>query len=89
MSAVFGFFLRLFLCFVAARFLLQSIGVAGRGYLVGLTVLLLANVYLFSYLVFRDRTPLPEKEEQGQPPQPPAAGAEAEGTPGDQGQAGT
>ena len=56
MSAAFSFFLRLFLCFVAARFLLQAIGVAGRDYLVGLTLLFLANVYWFSYLVFRDRT---------------------------------
>ena len=44
MSAAFSFFLRLFLCFVAARFLLQAIGVAGRDYLVGLTLLFLANV---------------------------------------------
>jgi hypothetical protein len=56
MSAVFSFFLRLFLCFVAARFLLQAIGVEGRNYLVGLTIVLLVNVYWFSYLVFRDRT---------------------------------
>jgi hypothetical protein len=59
MSTAFSFFLRLFLCFVAARFLLQAIGVEGRGYLVGLTTLFLVNVYWFSYLVFRDRaTPL-------------------------------
>ena len=56
MSAAFSFFLRLFLCFVVARFLLQAIGVGGRDYLVGLTLLFLANVYWFSYLVFRDRT---------------------------------
>ncbi|MDO9533223.1 MAG: hypothetical protein Q7O12_14000 [Deltaproteobacteria bacterium] len=56
MSKAFSFFLRLFLCFVAARFLLQAIGVEGRDYLVGLTLLFLVNVYWFSYLVFRDRT---------------------------------
>ena len=56
MSTAFSFFLRLFLCFVAARFLLQAIGVEGRDYLVGLTLLFLVNVYWFSYLVFRDRT---------------------------------
>ncbi len=56
MSTAFRFFLRLFLCFVAARFLLSAIGVEGRGYLVGLTILFLANVYWFSYLVFRDRS---------------------------------
>ena len=59
MSTAFSFFLRLFLCFVAARFLLQAIGVEGRGYLVGLTILFLVNVYWFSYLVFRDRTAAP------------------------------
>ena len=62
MSKAFSFFLRLFLCFVAARFLLQAIGVEGRDYLVGLTVLFLVNVYWFSYLVFRDRTAAPKVE---------------------------
>jgi F0F1-type ATP synthase assembly protein I len=71
MSAVFGFFLRLFLCFVAARFLLQSIGVEGRDFLVGLTIVLLANVYLFGYLVFRERRRTPAEAER-QPPQGPA-----------------
>ena len=56
MSTVFSFFLRLFLCFVAAKFLLQAIAVEGRDYLLGLTLLFLVNVYWFSYLVFRDRT---------------------------------
>ena len=55
MSAAFSFFLRLFLCFVAARFLLQAIGVEGRAYLVGLTIFFMVNVYWFGYLVFRDR----------------------------------
>ena len=66
MSTAFSFFLRLFLCFVAARFLLQAIGVGGRGYLVGLTLLFLVNVYWFSYLVFRDRT-APKVEAQTDP----------------------
>jgi hypothetical protein len=77
MSTAFSFFLRLFLCFVAARFLLQAIGVEGRGYLVGLTVLFLVNVYWFSYLVFRDRNvppaatapgPADPESPAGQPP---------------------
>jgi hypothetical protein len=59
MSTAFSFFLRLFLCFVGAKFLLQAIDVEGRGYLVGLTSLFLVNVYWFSYLVFRDRTASP------------------------------
>jgi hypothetical protein len=81
MSTAFSFFLRLFLCFVAARFLLQAIGVEGRDYLVGLTLLFLVNVYWFSYLVFRDRaapgveakrdrgaSPLPATREAEEPP---------------------
>ena len=85
MSAAFSFFLRLFLCFVAARFLLQAIGVEGRDYLVGLTLLFLVNVYWFSYLVFRDRTaptveakreprgsPMAAAPEAKEPPVPPA-----------------
>jgi hypothetical protein len=68
MSVVFGFFLRLFICFVAARFLLQSIGMEGREYLVGLTILLLANVYLFSYLIFRERRGTPADADR-QPPE--------------------
>jgi len=81
MSAAFSFFLRLFLCFVAARFLLQAIGVEGRDYLVGLTLLFLVNVYWFSYLVFRDRT-APAVEVDRDPPRSPAAAApEAEEPP--------
>ena len=74
MSKAFSFFLRLFLCFAAARFLLQAIGVEGRDWLVGLTVLFLANVYGFSYLVFRDRKVF-KAESQSDPPPGPAAAA--------------
>ncbi len=81
MSAAFSFFLRLFLCFVAARFLLQAIGVEGRDYLVGLTLLFLANVYWFSYLVFRDRKPPAAKGERDQPGGLEAAAPEAEEPP--------
>ena len=81
MSTAFSFFLRLFLCFVAARFLLQAIEVEGRGYLIGLTILFLVNVYWFSYLVFRDRT-TPAVEARRDPPGRPTAGAsEAEEPP--------
>jgi hypothetical protein len=80
MSKVFSFFLRLFLCFVAARFLLQAIGVEGRDYLVGLTLLFLVNVYWFNYLVFRDRM-ASKVEGQPDPPGSPAAAPEAEEPP--------
>jgi hypothetical protein len=78
MSATFSFFLRLFLCFVAARFLLQAIGVEGRDYLVGLTILFLANVYWFSYLVFRDRKIVKAEAKPEPPGSPMAAAPEAE-----------
>jgi hypothetical protein len=81
MSAVFSFFLRLFLCFVAAKFLLQAIGVEGRDYLVGLTLLFLVNVYWFSYLVFRDRKAPGVGAEHGQPQGARAAAPEAEEPP--------
>ena len=74
MSTAFSFFLRLFLCFAAARFLLQAIGVEGRDYLVGLTILFLVNVYWFSYLVFRDRT-APALEAKCDPRRSPMAAA--------------
>jgi hypothetical protein len=72
MSTAFSFSLRLFLCFAGAKFILQAIGVGGRDYLVGLTLLFLANVYLFSYLVFRDRM-APSTEAASQQPQDPVA----------------
>jgi hypothetical protein len=78
MSTAFNFFLRLFLCFVAARFLLQAVGVGGRGYLVGLTLLFLVNVYWFSYLVFRDRTATPVEAGHNPPVSPRAAPPEPE-----------
>ena len=85
MSTAFSFFLRLFLCFVAARFLLQAIGVEGRDYLVGLTIFFLINVYWFSYLVFRDRTAFPVEADRNPPDSPVAAAPKAEGPPVDLG----
>jgi len=81
MSTAFSFFLRLFLCFVAASVLLQAIGVEGRYYLVGLTVLFLVNVYWFSYLVFRDRTAPAVEVKRDPSGNPTAAAPEAEKPP--------
>ena len=76
MRLVFGFFLRLFLCFVGAKVLVRAIGLDTRDYLLTLTAVLLINVYLFQYLVFRDRAArgthpgaAPEKA-PGEPPPP-------------------
>jgi len=75
MSVWFGFFLRLFLCFVAAKFFLHAVGVEGREYLMGLTLLLLANVYWLGYLVFRDQraasSPPGEQASESHPPREP------------------
>jgi len=55
MKNLFGFFLRLLICFVAAKLLLHAVGVEGRVYLLGLTALFLANIYGFEYLDDRER----------------------------------
>jgi len=76
MKFVFAFFLRLFVCFVAAKFLLQASGLDSRDYLLALTGVFFINVYLFHYLVFRDRsTPVspPVSPPAAKPTEPPAA----------------
>jgi hypothetical protein len=75
MSALFRFFLRLFICFVAAKLFLNAVGLESRQYLIGLTGLLTANVYWLGYLVFRDRTPAGAPERPAPAPEedaPPA-----------------
>ena len=53
MNLAFSFFLRLFVCFVAAKLVVLAADLNSRTYLVCLTVLLLVNVYLLNFLVFR------------------------------------
>jgi hypothetical protein len=53
MHAVFSFFLRLLICLIFAKFLLRALGADELRYLVGLTLLLLANTYLFDFLEYR------------------------------------
>lgn len=55
MNLVFSFFIRLFICFVAAKLVVQAVDLNSRDYLLALTILFLVNAYLFDYLVFRDR----------------------------------
>ncbi|OGP71813.1 MAG: hypothetical protein A2Y80_07475 [Deltaproteobacteria bacterium RBG_13_58_19] len=59
MSGAFKFFLRLFISLVAAKFFLRLAGEEGIGFLLGLTLLLTGNVYLFDYLEYGDRIFLP------------------------------
>ncbi len=67
MGTLFSFFLRLFICFVAAKLVVMVADLNSRTYLLSLTVLLLVNVYLLDYLVFRDRRPGPKTSESGAP----------------------
>jgi hypothetical protein len=55
MNWLFAFFLRLFVCFLAAKFLVQAVDLNSRTYLLSLTALFIVNVYLFEILVYRDR----------------------------------
>lgn len=75
MNWVFSFFLRLFVCFVAAKLVVLATDLNSRAYLISLTFLLLVNVYLLGYLVFRERRAgregsseaAPEKDAGGPP----------------------
>jgi hypothetical protein len=55
MKVVFIFFLRLFFCFVAAKFLLRVLGLDTQAYLISLTAIFLGNLYWFDFLEYRDR----------------------------------
>jgi len=75
MNFLFSFFLRLFICFVAAKLVVLAADLNSRTYLLSLTVVLLVNVYLLDYLVFRDRHPGREsppdaapEQDAGEPP---------------------
>jgi hypothetical protein len=56
MQPTFTFFFRLLVAFLAARFLGRFIGLDGLGVLIGLTCLIMGNIYLFDYLDYRSRT---------------------------------
>jgi hypothetical protein len=56
MHHIFTFFFRLFLAFLAAKFLARFFDLPGLGALVGLTLLFLGNIYLFDYLDYRSHT---------------------------------
>jgi hypothetical protein len=52
MKRIFGFFLRLFLAFVAAKLLLGRLELDTPAYLLGLALLLVANTYVFDFLEY-------------------------------------
>ncbi len=68
MNFVFAFFLRLFICFVAAKLVVLAVDLNDRAYLLSLTIVLLVNVYLLDYLVFRDRRARLESFQAAAPP---------------------
>lgn len=70
MKNLFTFFLRLFVCLLAAKFLLRVAGLNSRGYLLLLTALLTANVYWFDHLGWRDRFPFRRPQPAGSDPGP-------------------
>jgi hypothetical protein len=54
MKILFSFCIRLFISFVAAKMLLRAVGADTLGYLMGLTLILLANIYWFDLLHYRE-----------------------------------
>jgi len=56
MQVLFTFFFRLFLAFLAGKLLSGWFGFQGLVPLVGFTLLLLGNFYLFDFFDYRDRS---------------------------------
>jgi hypothetical protein len=71
MNWLFSFFLRLFVCFLAAKFLVQVVDLNSRTYLLSLTALLIINVYLFEILVHLGRRAPQESPPEAAPKQAP------------------
>jgi len=78
MQIPFTFFFRLFLAFVAAKLLARIVGLESLASLLGLTFLVLANLYLFDFLDYRSRSPWRRRRsgrqpQKASPAQPPAS----------------
>ncbi len=76
MKLLFLFFLRLFFCFVAAKFLLRLLGLDSQPCLIGLTLIFLANLYWFDFLEYRDRIAFRLRKTKKPPPKTADEGAE-------------
>ncbi|MBM4285010.1 MAG: hypothetical protein FJ128_07155 [Deltaproteobacteria bacterium] len=79
MKVVFILFLRLFGSLVAARLFLLAAGWSGRDWLIGLTLALTANLYLFDFLEWRGRWVVRRRRENLDA-SPPAPGGEERAT---------
>ncbi len=55
MRKIFGFSLRFFIAFMAAKLILGHLGADTSGYLVALTSVFVANTYLFDFLDYYHR----------------------------------
>jgi hypothetical protein len=73
MKIFFIFFLRLFICFVAAKFLLRALDLDHRAYLIGLTAIFLGNIYWFDFLEYRDHIAFRLRKKEKSTPEPAAA----------------
>jgi hypothetical protein len=71
MNRLFSFFLKLFVCFLAAKFVVQALDLDSPAYLLSLTALLLINAYLFEFLVYRERRAPQESPPEAAPTQAP------------------
>ena len=76
MKAFFIFFLRVFVCFVAAKLILRALGLDQRAYLIGLTLIFAANLYWFDFLEYRGRIGFTLRKLKKTSPQPAAEGEE-------------
>ena len=73
MKVFFIFFLRLFCCFGAAKFLLRALDWNSRAYLIGLTAIFLGNIYWFDFLEYRDRIAFRLRKKEKPTPEPTTA----------------
>lgn len=76
MKIFFIFFLRLFFCFVGAKFLLRALDLDNRAYLIGLTAIFLGNIYWFDFLEYRDRIAFRLRKKEKPRPEPDTASEE-------------
>jgi len=82
MKLLFSFFLRLFISFVAAKLFLRAVGADTLGYLMGLTLILVGNIYWFDLLHYREC-----RYHRGQAQENPVSPGNQEAAPGSAGEA--
>ncbi|MFZ5451364.1 MAG: hypothetical protein ACOZF2_05770 [Thermodesulfobacteriota bacterium] len=76
MKVFFIFFLRVFVCFVAAKFILRALGLDQRAYLIALTLIFTGNLYWFDFLEYRGQIRFKIRKLKKSGPPPAAEGEE-------------